>query len=341
LDTNKKILKWFDTEKRSLPWRNSNKSSIDTYKVWISEIMLQQTTVNAVIPYFKKFINRFPNIDSLAEGKLEEVLSNWAGLGYYSRARNIHKCAGIIVNQYNSVFPKKEMELIKLPGIGDYTAAAICSIAYNQVAIAVDVNIERVISRIYNKHNAKKTEIKFLIRNIIPFDRPGDFTEALMDLGAKVCKARNPSCIICPLKTICETYLVNKDALLKEIKVSKKKQIRYGNCYIISREIDQKYFFIRRPHKGLLGGMLSFSSSDWKEGEGNLSHEKLFENLIKSNNLNKPINVITHTFSHFKLILNIYLLKIIENIDLEGEWIELDEAFTQLPSLMKKVANTI
>ena len=149
MDTNKKILKWFDTEKRSLPWRNSNKSSIDTYKVWISEIMLQQTTVNAVIPYFKKFINRFPNIDSLAEGKLEEVLSNWAGLGYYSRARNIHKCAGIIVNQYNSVFPKKEMELIKLPGIGDYTAAAICSIAYNQVAIAVDVNIERVISRIY------------------------------------------------------------------------------------------------------------------------------------------------------------------------------------------------
>ena len=341
MDTNKKILKWFDKEKRSLPWRNSNKSSIDTYKVWISEIMLQQTTVNAVIPYFKKFINRFPNIDSLAEGKLEEVLSNWAGLGYYSRARNIHKCAGIIVNQYNSVFPKKEMELIKLPGIGDYTAAAICSIAYNQVAIAVDVNIERVISRIYNKHNEKKTEIKLLIRNIIPFDRPGDFTEALMDLGAKVCKARNPSCTTCPLKTICKTYLVNKGALLKEIQVSKKKQIRYGNCYIVSREIDQKYFFIRRPYKGLLGGMLSFPSSDWKEGEDNLLDEKLFENLLKINNVNKPINLITHTFSHFKLILNIYLLKIIETIDLEGEWIELDEAFTQLPSLMKKVANTI
>jgi A/G-specific adenine glycosylase len=341
LDTNKKILKWFDKEKRSLPWRNSNKSSIDTYKVWISEIMLQQTTVNAVIPYFKKFINRFPNIHSLAEGKLEEVLSNWAGLGYYSRARNIHKCAGIIVNQYNGVFPKKEIELIKLPGIGDYTSAAICSIAYNQVAIAVDVNIERIISRIYNKHNVKKTEIKLLIRNIIPFDRPGDFTEALMDLGAKVCKARNPSCTTCPLKTICETYLVNKSALLKEIQVSKKKQIRYGNCYIAYREKDQKYFFIRRPYNGLLGGMLSFPSSDWKEGEDNLLHEKLFENLIKINNINIPINVIAHTFSHFKLILNIYLLKIIETIDLEGEWIELDEAFTQLPSLMKKVANTI
>ena len=161
MDTNKIILKWFDKEKRDLPWRNSNKSSIDIYKVWISEIMLQQTTVNAVIPYFKKFIERFPSIYSLAEATLDEVLSYWAGLGYYSRARNIHKCAVIIVNQYNGLFPKIETDLIKLPGIGDYTAAAICAIAYNQVAIAVDVNIERVISRIYNKHNIKKVEMTF------------------------------------------------------------------------------------------------------------------------------------------------------------------------------------
>ena len=193
MDTNKIILKWFDKEKRDLPWRNSNKSSIDIYKVWISEIMLQQTTVNAVIPYFKKFIERFPSIYSLAEATLDEVLSYWAGLGYYSRARNIHKCAVIIVNQYNGLFPKIETDLIKLPGIGDYTAAAICAIAYNQVAIAVDVNIERVISRIYNKHNIKKVEIKLLISNFISLDRPGDFTEALMDLGAKVCKARDPN----------------------------------------------------------------------------------------------------------------------------------------------------
>ena len=341
MDTNKKILKWFDKEKRILPWRYSNKSSIDTYKVWISEIMLQQTTVNAVIPFFKKFINKFPDIHSLAEGNLEEVLSCWAGLGYYSRARNIHKCAGIIVSKHNAIFPKKETELIKLPGIGDYTAAAICAIAYNQVAIAVDVNIERVISRIYNKHNLKKIEIKSLIRKIIPSDRPGDFTEALMDLGAKVCKARSPSCINCPLETICETYLVNKGALLKDMKFSKKRPIRYGNCYIVYRDIDQKYFFIRRPYNGLLGGMLSFPSSHWKEGIDNLLNEKLFESLIKINDVNKPINSITHTFSHFKLILNVYTLKIIGTLDLEGEWIELDEAFNQLPSLMKKVANTI
>lgn len=341
MDTNKIILKWFDKEKRDLPWRNSNKSSIDIYKVWISEIMLQQTTVNAVIPYFKKFIERFPSIYTLAEAKLDEVLSYWAGLGYYSRARNIHKCAVIIVNQYNGLFPKIETDLIKLPGIGDYTAAAICAIAYNQVAIAVDVNIERVISRIYNKHNIKKVEIKLLISNFISLDRPGDFTEALMDLGAKVCKARDPNCKNCPLNTICKTYLENKSALLKKTKLITKKKIRYGNCYIISRDIDQKYFFIRRPLKGLLGGMLSFPSSDWRENKNNLENEELFEGLIIRNQINKPINIITHTFSHFKLILDIYVLKIIDSIDIEGEWIELDEAFTELPSLMKKVAHTV
>jgi len=198
-----------------------------------------------------------------------------------------------------------------------------------------------VISRIYNKHNIKKVEIKLLISNFISLDRPGDFTEALMDLGAKVCKARDPNCKNCPLNTICKTYLENKSALLKKTKLITKKKIRYGNCYIISRDIDQKYFFIRRPLKGLLGGMLSFPSSDWREDKNNLENEELFEGLIIRNQINKPINIITHTFSHFKLILDIYVLKIIDSIDIEGEWIELDEAFTELPSLMKKVAHTV
>tara|TARA_B110000116_G_C16756421_1_gene546080 strand:+ start:420 stop:1439 length:1020 start_codon:yes stop_codon:yes gene_type:complete len=338
LDTNKKILKWFDKEKRNLPWRNSNKSNIDTYKVWISEIMLQQTKVNAVIPYFQKFINKFPDINSLASSSLEDVLSYWAGLGYYSRARNVHKCADIIVTQYNGSFPKTEKELIKLPGIGDYTASAICAIAYNEFAIAVDINIERVISRIYNKHNLKREDIKSLIKKIIPIDRPGDFTEALMDLGSMICKARQPNCLNCPVNSICKTYLENKEALIKVIKTNKTKHIRYGNCYIVSRDTDKKLFFIRRPNNGLLGGMLSFPSSKWLEDKNKLYNEKLFEDFIKNN---KPLHVVNHIFSHFKLILNIYNLKISNSIHIEGEWIELNEAFQQLPSLMKKVAKTI
>ena len=341
LDTNKKILKWFDKEKRNLPWRNSDKSSIDVYKVWISEIMLQQTTVNAVIPYFEKFINKFPDIYSLANSKIEDVLSSWAGLGYYSRARNIHKCAEIIVRQFDGFFPTTEMELIKLPGIGDYTAGAICAIAYNRVAIAVDVNIERIVSRIYNKHNAKKAKIKSLIRKIIPNDRPGDFTEALMDLGSKVCKVRDPNCIICPLNSTCKTYLENKGALFKIVKKHKKINIRYGNCYIICRYKDNKYFFIRRPNNGLLGGMLAFPSSKWLEDKNKLYNEEAFEGIINKSNVNKPSYLVTHTFSHFKLILNIYSLKIKNIMEFEGDWLELDKAFHHLPSLMKKVANTI
>ena len=181
MDTNKIILKWYDKEKRNLPWRESDKNIIDVYKVWISEIMLQQTTVSVVIPYFQRFILRFPDINILAKAKIEDVLTYWAGLGYYSRARNLHKCAKNIVENYNSIFPEKYETLIKLPGIGDYTASAICAIAYNQYEVAVDVNVKRVISRINNKQNLSNIEIKKLAKKILSLERSGDFNEAIMD----------------------------------------------------------------------------------------------------------------------------------------------------------------
>ena len=206
MDTNKIILNWYDQEKRNLPWREPNKNKIDVYRVWISEVMLQQTTVLAVIPYFKKFIIRFPNVNTLAQSKIEDVLTYWAGLGYYSRARNLHKCAKEIVENFNGIFPNQIDKLIKLPGIGDYTASAICAIAYNQYEVALDVNVKRVISRINNSHNLCDIEIKKLAKNILPVDRPGDFNEAIMDLGSKICKAKNPNCLICPLNKICKTF---------------------------------------------------------------------------------------------------------------------------------------
>ncbi len=340
MDTNKIILNWYDIEKRNLPWREPDKNRIEVYKVWISEIMLQQTTVLAVIPYFNKFILLFPNINILAKAQIEDVLSCWAGLGYYTRARNLHKCAKEIVQNFNGVFPDKLEILVKLPGIGDYTASAICAIAYNQHEVAVDVNVKRVISRINNKHNLSNLEIKQITKNILPVDRPGDFNEAIMDLGSKICKVKDPKCLICPVNKKCKTFRYNKLALINinKKKNSSKKIIKYGNCYIINRNTDNKFLFIRRPHKGLLGGMLSFPSSIWVKDKKSISNDKLFENLIK----NKKIkNHIHHTFSHFKLILNVYDINIDYKIDIEGQWIDLDEAIGQLPSLMKKVANII
>ena len=340
MDTNKIILKWYDKEKRDLPWRESDKEIIDVYKVWVSEIMLQQTTVLVVIPYFHKFISRFPNINRLAKSNIEDVLTYWAGLGYYSRARNLHKCAKNIVENFNGVFPKKYEILIKLPGIGDYTASAICAIAYNQYEVAVDVNVKRVVSRINNKHSLSNIEIKKLTKNILSIQRPGDFNEAIMDLGSKICKARDPKCSICPLDKICMTFIYNKNALFKidKKKLFKKKLIKYGNCYVIGRDIDNKLFFVRRPNKGLLGGMLSFPSSLWVEDKKNIPNDKIFENFIIHSNIK---NCIHHTFSHFKLILNVYEINIDKEINIEGEWINREDAIYQLPSLMKKVANII
>lgn len=340
MDTNKIILNWYDLEKRSLPWRESNKNNIDVYKVWISEIMLQQTTVTAVIPYFKKFISRFPNINILAESNIEDVLTYWAGLGYYSRARNLHKCSKQIVEKFNGIFPNDIEILIKLPGIGDYTASAICAIAYNQHKVALDVNVRRVITRINNKHNLCNTSIKKLAKNILPLDRPGDFNEAIMDIGSKYCKSKFPKCSICPINNICKTFRFNKSALtnFNEIKKSKNKITRYGNCYLIKKKDDNKFLFVRRPNKGLLGGMLSFPSSLWVLDKNDIPNDKLFEDLIKHENIKDYIH---HTFSHFNLILNVYYIIVINRVDIEGDWIDIGNARGQLPSLMKKVANLV
>jgi A/G-specific adenine glycosylase len=340
LDTNKIILNWYDSENRKLPWREPDKNIIDAYSVWISEIMLQQTTVLVVIPYFQKFISRFPNINVLAKAEVEDVLGYWAGLGYYSRARNLHSCAKNIVENFNGVFPNKLEELIKLPGIGDYTASAICAIAYNQLQVAVDVNVKRVISRLNNKHNLSSLIIKKLAKKILPSDRPGDFNEAIMDLGSKICKAKDPKCLICPINKVCKTFRYNKSALINHNKdrAVNKKTIKYGNCYVIGRAIDDKLFFIRRPNNGLLGGMLSFPSSLWVKDINKIRSDKSYENLFKNVNIK---DCVQHTFSHFKLQLNIYNKNVDSDLNIDGEWIELDEAIGKLPTLMKKVADTI
>ena len=328
---NTKILKWYDLKKRVLPWRNRVKGNVDPYLIWISEIMLQQTTVNAVIPYFNKFIKVYPNIFKLANSSLEDVLILWAGLGYYARARNLYKCSQIISKKYNGIFPNNVSELRKLPGIGDYTAAAISSIAFNQVAFAVDVNIHRVISRLFNKHSISSKEIKFLMKNIISENRPGDFTEALMDIGSQICKKRLPKCSLCPLIKDCLTFKFNHKKL-DENKIIKKKKInKYGKCIIISRSIDKYIYFIRLPESGLFGGMLSLPISEWVTKKESLSK------FYRNKGLIKPNEEIRYELSHFKLILYIYYLEDKKFIDFEGKWMPTKKARPQLSSLMKKV----
>ena len=212
----KKILIWYDKNKRDLPWRKS-KNDLNPYQTWISEIMLQQTTVEAVIPYFHKFISKWPTIKKLSESNIEDIMDAWSGLGYYSRAKNIHKTAKIVSKEYNNKIPDNYEELIKLPGIGPYTAGAILTIAYDKKASVIDSNIERIILRIQGikkpKDKVKKELIK-ISEELCPDNRSGDYVQGMMDLGSAICKPNNPKCNLCPIKKFCYSYK-NKERLLK------------------------------------------------------------------------------------------------------------------------------
>ena len=336
MSINKKLLDWYDINKRPLPWRKKYKKYfIDPYPIWISEIMLQQTTVKMVIPYFNKFIKKYPNIFVLSNSPIEEVLELWAGLGYYARARNMHKCAKIIAKEYDGVFPNNTDDLIKLPGIGEYTSSAIVSIAFNKVAIAIDVNIKRVIIRLLNRRQSSKKEIINFIEGIIHKDRPGDFTEALMDLGAKVCKVRGPKCIICPLSKDCNTFKHDDKSLVLNNVYIKEKPRKYGICLIIKRNSDGSIFFVRRPDEGLYGGMLCLPTSNLVDDKKKLRNE----NFINKRDFKKYNDEVIHTFSHFKLTLTIYYKEAESFNTFKGNWVNIKSALPQLPSLMKKVVN--
>lgn len=201
-----KLLDWYDANRRTLPWRAAPGERAEPYHVWLSEIMLQQTTVTTVKGYFAKFLERWPTVETLAASPLEDVLVEWAGLGYYARARNLHKCATVVAQTHGGRFPETEVELRKLPGIGDYTAAAIAAIAFGESAAVVDGNVERVVSRLFRiaepLPGAKKA-IKAHTADITPTERAGDFAQAMMDLGSGVCTPKKPKCLLCPLNRDC------------------------------------------------------------------------------------------------------------------------------------------
>ncbi len=342
----KKILDWYDIHRRVLPWRALNGQSADPYHVWLSEIMLQQTTVQAVIPYFNKFTTIWPDVHALAQADTQDVMNNWAGLGYYARARNLHKCAKIISEDYNGVFPKNQIELKTLPGIGDYTSAAIASIAFDIPSNVVDGNVERVMARYHAcatpLPNGKKDLKQFAAQYITQDSsgRPGDYAQSLMDLGATICTPKSPACPLCPVNENCAAYTLGQPDKypVRAPKVAKPR--RHGYVYLI-RDSNGKVLVQKRPDKGLLGGMYGLPTSQWIEQTQERSHIERLD--MKITNLNHK-DFVQHVFTHFHLRLDVYDLFLSEEIEefssAEYKWLSPEEIKdTGFPTVFQKALN--
>jgi A/G-specific adenine glycosylase len=304
-----RLLAWYDRHRRHLPWRAAPGDRADPYRVWLSEIMLQQTTVVTVKPYFDGFLARWPSVADLAAAPLDTVLSAWAGLGYYARARNLHKCAQEVVARHGGAFPADEVALLALPGIGPYTAAAIAAIAFDQVASPVDGNIERVMARIHRVETAlpaAKPEIRTLAQTHTPPRRTGDYAQALMDLGATICTPRKPICALCPWQADCAAYAHGAPMTWPRRTPKAAKPHRTGLAFLYYRG-DGQVLFRRRPEQGLLGGMTEVPCSPWLPQSE--AAEVDFDNLLKA----APIAAnwatldgqVQHVFTHFSLALTV------------------------------------
>ncbi|WP_375551245.1 A/G-specific adenine glycosylase [Rhodophyticola porphyridii] len=297
------LLAWYDRHARSLPWRvgpAARRAGVrpDPYQVWLSEIMLQQTTVAAVKAYFDRFTRLWPGVADLAAAEDATVMGEWAGLGYYARARNLLKCARVVAHNLNGRFPDSEEALRALPGIGPYTAAAIAAIAFDRPATVMDGNVERVMARLFALETplpAAKPELKALAAALTPQMRPGDHAQAVMDLGATICTPRNPACGICPLRAPCRARAEGVAAELPRKSPKKPKPTRHGIVYLARRE-DGAWLLETRPDKGLLGGMLGWPGTDWAESAAD-------EAPPLRAAWHDPGAEVRHTFTHFHLRL--------------------------------------
>src|SRR5207244_9439644 len=261
------LLAWYDRHRRDLPWRAPPGRRPDPYRVWLSEIMLQQTTVATVGPYFDRFVARFPDIRALAAAPLDAVLHLWQGLGYYARARNLHACARAVVERHRGEFPDDAAALRALPGVGDYTAAASAAIAFDQPLAAVDGNVERVMARIFAEGAplpAAKPRLRALAQALVPQQRAGDFAQAVMDLGAVLCTPRRPRCVLCPWRNDCAAAAAGIQENLPARVEKPERPLRYGVVFWLERE-DGAVMLRRRPERGLLGGMIELPSTPWRE----------------------------------------------------------------------------
>jgi A/G-specific adenine glycosylase len=337
------LLDWYDRHRRDLPWRAAAGVTADPYRVWLSEIMLQQTTVTAVAPYFVRFIARWPNVEALAAAALDDVLRSWAGLGYYARARNLHACAQAVAARCGGCFPSTEAELAELPGIGSYTAAAIAAIAFGARTAAVDGNVERVVTRLFALEQelpAGKPHIRKLAAGLVPPRRSGDFAQAMMDLGATVCTPKRPACAICPWMKACKARRRGDQATFPRRARKREGLLRRGAAFVALRA-DGCVLMRSRPPKGLLGGMTEVPTTQWTHDfdadEALRQAPRLAHAQPKWRRL--P-GVVSHVFTHFPLELVVYRVEIPAGTKAPAgaRWIPLaDLGGEALPSLMRKV----
>ncbi|WP_411033119.1 A/G-specific adenine glycosylase [Shinella sp. BYT-45] len=335
------LLAWYDRHHRDLPWRVSPPMAArgirpDPYKVWLSEVMLQQTTVQAVKAYFALFTARWPTVADLAAADTEDVMKSWAGLGYYARARNLKKCAEAVAFEHGGVFPDTEEGLKALPGIGDYTAAAIAAIAFDRRSAVLDGNVERVVSRLYAVETplpAAKPAMRALVAAMTPDDRPGDFAQAMMDLGATICTPRRPACALCPFNAACRVLGREDPELYPRKAARKEKPVRLGAAFVAEDETGA-ILLRKRATSGLLGGMTEVPGSPWTaraDGETGPAAAPFPAEW-------KACGTVTHVFTHFELRLSVYRSTVPRDAGAgEGWWQPKDTLDGEaLPTVMKK-----
>jgi A/G-specific adenine glycosylase len=352
------LLEWYDRHRRRLPWRPLAGEHADPYRVWLSEIMLQQTGVKTVGPYFEKFIARWPSVDALGHASLDDVLRMWAGLGYYSRARNLHACAVAVRNDHGGIFPDTEEGLRALPGIGPYTASAIAAIAFGRRTMPVDGNIERVVSRLYAVEEPlpqAKPLIQQLAATLLADEvqsragdvksraggvgsRAGDSAQALMDLGSSICTPKKPACVLCPLNEDCLGRARGDQESFPRKAPKKTGALRRGAAFVVTR--GSELLVRSRPEKGLLGGMTEVPTSDWLADQDDKAAAKQAPAVKGATRWHRKAGVVTHVFTHFPLELVVHTASVPARTRApQGmRWVPIatlpDEA---LPNVMRKV----
>jgi A/G-specific adenine glycosylase len=338
-----RLLAWYDSNRRTLPWRAGPGETADPYRVWLSEIMLQQTTVKTVVPYFHAYTRKWKDVRALAAAPLADVLRAWAGLGYYARARNLHACAREVVDRHGGAFPQKETELARLPGIGPYTAAAIAAIAFGARTVPVDGNVERVLARVFAVEDelpGARDRLRGLAQSLAPATRAGDFAQALMDLGATICTPKAPRCGRCPWITNCRGQARGDPEEFPKKPARKKGQMRFGAAFVALRA-DGAVLVRTRASAGLLGGMSEVPGSAW-------AHELNKDQALaaaprwesRRTRWHCVSGVVSHVFTHFALELVVYTARVPQRIAAPqgSRWIKAAELASEpFPTLMRKV----